>query len=320
VLTAEFFFFSSSLAIYFTHIQPNFPLFREPVFREDYERGKLPENLLALMFALSAKFSSEPRIRAMSNPSCWQSETARHEKVWDEVVDRGDAQAITLNDVKTAFLQSLYEYTHLPGQRAWTRVGTLARMAYSCGLHQVDSPSNVAQISEGDREERRFIWWAIWKLDSYSNCIASTPFLLHQDNMCTFLVSTSVDDFTAGNIMPSTQTLLATGPGPLTRMFGHVNFTDAADGQKIYIIVNCLLREASTIRRQLALNATIAICDRLATLRNTCSYIRLALPTSYSHPARNVSLGEVPAAHRLRLEVLLQLHTLVLCCVLSGEG
>jgi hypothetical protein len=300
-----------SLSLYFTHIQPNFPLFRERVFREDYECGKLPDDLLALMFALSAKFSSEPGVMAMSNPECWRPETARHEKVWDQVVDNDEAQPITLNDVKTAFLQSLYEHTHLPGRRAWTRIETLARMAYSCGLHQIDSPSNVAQISEGDREERRFIWWAIWKLDSYSNCIASTPFLLHQDNMCTFLVSTSVDDFTAGNIMPSTQTLLATGPGPLTRMFDHLDFTNTADGQKIYIIVNCLLREASTIRRQLAFNATPAICDRLAILKNTCSYIRLALPTSYSHPVRNVSLGEVPAAHRLRLEVLLQLHMLV---------
>jgi hypothetical protein len=192
-------------------------------------------------------------------------------------------------------------------------MGVLARMAYSCGLHQVDSPSNVAQISEGEREERRYVWWAIWKLDTYSNCIASTPFLFDQDNICTYLVSTSVEDFTAGNIMPSTQTLLATGPGPLTRMFDHLEFTDASDGQKIYVIVNCLLREASTIRRQLALNATPVICDRLATLKNTCSYIRLALPTWYTHPVRKISPEEKPAAHRLRLETLLQLHTLVFC-------
>lgn len=105
------------------------------------------------------------------------------------------------------------------------------------------------------------------------------------------LVSMSVDDFTAGNIMPSTQTLLATSPGPLTRMFDHLDFTDAVNGQMICTIVNCLLREASTIRRQLALNATPVICARLATLKNTCSYIGLALPTSYSHPVRNVSLG-----------------------------
>lgn len=133
-----------SLSLYFTHIQPNFPLFREPVFREDYECGKLPDDLLALMFAFSAKFSSEPGVMAMSSPDCWRSETARHEKVWDRVVDDDEAQPITLNDVKTAFLQSLYEYTHLLGRRAWTRIGTLARMAYSYGLHQVDSPSNVA--------------------------------------------------------------------------------------------------------------------------------------------------------------------------------
>jgi hypothetical protein len=69
-------------------------------------------------------------------------------------------------------------------------------------------------------------------------------------------------------------------------MFDHLSVTNTADGQKIYIVVDCLLREASTIRCQLTLNATPAICDGLATLKNACSYLRLALPASYSHAVR----------------------------------
>jgi Fungal specific transcription factor domain len=259
----------------------------------------------------------EPGVKALSNPKCWLSGAACPEGVLEDGVEGDGPQPVKLNDIKTAFLTSIYEYTHLPGRKAWTRMGVLARMAYSCGLHQVDSPSNSVQMSDGEREERRYVWWAIWKLDTYSNCIASTPFLFDQDNICTFLVSTSVDDFTAGNIMPSTRTLLAAGPGPLTRMFEHLKFTDASYGQKIYIIVNCLLREVSTVRRQLVLNATPTVCDRFATLKNTCSYIRLALPTWYLHPVRKISPAEEPNTHRLRLEILLQLQTLVFCFLSS---
>lgn len=270
-----------------------------------------------MIFALAAKFSLEPGVETLSNPKCWLSGAAYVEGVLEDGHEDDGEQPVELNDIKTAFLTSLYEYTHLPGRKAWIRMGVLARMAYSGGLHQVDGPKSVASLSEGEREERRYVWWAIWKLDTYSNCVASTPFLFDQDNICTFLVSTSVDDFTAGNIKPSTQTLLAAGSGPLTRMFDHLKFNDASDAQKIYIIVNCLLRESSTLRRQFALNATPAICDRFATLKNTCSYIRLAFPTWYLHPVRKMSPEESSVAHRQRLETLLQLHTFVFLCPFS---
>lgn len=215
---------------------------------------------------------------------------------------------VTLDDIREAFLTTFHEYSHLPGRKAWAKMGVLARMAQGYGLHKIDSPRSRLTLAEDEREEQRQIWWSIWKLDTYSNTVASTPFLLDVENMCTFLPSTSIEDFTAGRIGPSSQILLNPGPGYIETLFSAIQLEDAIGGQNLFIVVNSLLREASAYRRRLMLNPSASILDGLAAVANSCSYVRLGLSSSYSHPSRNFMTNETPAAHQQRLETLIQFN------------
>ncbi|KAF7919321.1 uncharacterized protein EAE97_011653 [Botrytis byssoidea] len=289
------------LSLYFDYLQPIVPLFRARPFYEDYHNGKITKELLAPMFALAAPFSSDPSISVLSRLDFWQ----------DMMLDHGSSgspRTAALAEVRVAVLRALYGYAHFQGRQAWQQIGNLTRLACAYGLHKVDSPSNKTLMSEEDREERRYIWWSVSKLDTHSNCIASTPFSIDPENVYTFLVSTPVEEFTAGSTSPSVRAILNTGSGRAEQVVQAIRSSGTNGGQNIYVMFEYMLREVSTIRRRLVLNPNSHIQDRLFAFRNLCSHIRLGMSTSYLHPSRNLVLNEAPFAHCKRLELLLHFH------------
>ncbi|TGO80964.1 hypothetical protein BPOR_1475g00010 [Botrytis porri] len=291
----------TGLSLYFDHLQPIVPLFRARPFYEDYHNGKITKELLAPMLALAAPFSSDPRISVLSRLDFWQ----------DMVLDHGSSgspRTAALDEVRVAVLRTLYGYAHFQGRQAWQQIGNLTRLACAYGLHKVDSPSNKTLMSEEDREERRYIWWSVSKLDTHSNCIASTPFSIDPENVYTFLVSTPVEEFTAGSTWPSIRAILNTGSGRAEQLVQAIRLNGTNGGQNIYVMFEYMLREVSTIRRRLVLNPNSHNQDLLFAFRNLCSHIRLGMSTSYLHPSRNLVLNEAPFAHCKRLELLLHFH------------
>jgi hypothetical protein len=290
-------------------VQPSFPLFRRPVLYAQYQRGALPRGLLLAIFAVSVRFSDmiAPDDFSISN------QLARQAALTTPSVEDSDGP-LTLDDVRTACLLAYHAFHTLPGRRAWTQVGKVTRMAYNCGLHQVDNRANCVLYQdgvtdEGDLEESRYVWWCIYCMDSYCNITAATPFGIELDSLRTALVSTSIFNFTEDRIAPTTQTFLHSEPNYSWRTLKELK---SSTGERVFnfcIIITSVLREASNLRRLLSQNPSDRIRNRLRELDNNVSSIKLALPPRFLNPARDMSSLESKTVQHTRLMTLLQFHT-----------
>ena len=264
--------------------------------------------LLNAMFAISSRFIPNSKVQVLLGKSCtmpWNSFARLAERQQRDQEDRN--APILLNDVKTAALMTLYEYTNFPGRRAWMMVGIVVRMAVAIGLHHVDYGEQRLSLSDLELEEHRFVWWTVWKLDSAINTLTGAPFGLENDSIRTALVSISVADFTAGNSTKSTRHFFSTDSERSWKSAQHLFNTDTEDGMNMYLFAVCHLRRVSAFRQLLCANPTPQLARHFVVLRNTLSCMRLALPVWYFEPARQ-SMLETPNKHRLRLETLLILY------------
>lgn len=193
-----------SISLYFDNVQPMFPLFRQAVFQTDLKEGRVPEPLVYIMLALASRYVLPPEkvhTFGWNVVEPWEhfARVSFKKSRFNEENDY--SSPISLEDVKTSFLLTLYEYTSFPGRKAWMRVGNTVRAAISAGLHRLDQP-NRCLVSEAEIEEQRFTWWAVWRLDSSINILASSPFDIEARDIHTALPSTSAANFTCGIITP----------------------------------------------------------------------------------------------------------------------
>lgn len=216
-------------------------------------------------------------------------------------------EAMSLDDVRTDILLTLYEYTNFPGRRAWMMVGNLVRLAYGAGLHRLDCDEKDGSLTDFDMEERRYVWWSIWKLDSAINTLTSTPFGVDARVNGTAFVSTSMADFAAGVSAVSTQQFLPPDTAKLWKSASLVLHTDTSDGTNMYLLASCYIRATEECVQRLHNVPPAESIDQLMTLRNTLSCLRLSLPTWYFEPPRHWST-ETLERHWLRLEGLLILY------------
>ena len=271
--------------------------------------------MLYAMFAMSARYSSEDSILKHSQgDACLAGDVfARRAKTAN--ADQEDAdKPITLNDLKTTFLLCVYEYTSNPGRRAWVSAGNVVRMAYELGLHQIDIPTrddagSADALFEVAKEEKRHIWWCVWKLDAWVGISGATPFVVDGQVVCTAFVSSSAVELANGKFGYSLQ-----------KFFLHIDVENAwvlmrdlqtsneAKGDNMFIVANALMREAATIRALRSHSPTKALEDRHIIAVNALSALKLSLPPWFSQPIRNALGEETPVQHKKRLEVLVQLQ------------
>jgi hypothetical protein len=86
-------------------------------------------------------------------------------------------------------------------------VGNAVRLALVACLYQVNCEESLASLSDAEQEEWRFVWWIVFKLDCSVNVASVTPFGIDTDTIATALVSTTVENFTAGRAAPSSKFL-----------------------------------------------------------------------------------------------------------------
>ena len=216
---------------------------------------------------------------------------------------------ITLDDLKTTILLCVYEYTSNPGRKAWVSAGNVVRMAYELGLHQIDTPTrddvgSVGALSELAKEERRHVWWCVWKLDAWVGISGGTPFVVDGQVVCTAFASSSPMELADGIVGPSSQMFLNTDVGKSWGLIRDLQNSNEAKGDNIFIVANALMREAATIRALRSHSPTKAFEDRHVIAINALSALNLSLPPGF----RNVIGGETAVQHQKRLEVLIQLH------------
>lgn len=216
---------------------------------------------------------------------------------------------ISLEDVKTSFLLTLYEYTSFPGRKAWMRVGNTVRAAISAGLHRLDQP-NRCLVSEAEIEEQRFTWWAVWRLDSSINILASSPFDIEARDIHTALPSTSAANFTCGIITPCSSDYL---PADIVKAWRSAQDLQRAifkDSLNLYFHTVSYIRQAMTCRRRLFLNPTLELTTEFNNLKQILPYLRVALPPSFLSRARELR-GEAIDEHRHRIEILILIYMFV---------
>jgi hypothetical protein len=294
-----------SVSLYFEHIQPIFPMFQRPLFEQNLHCNRIPDSLLNAMFAISCNFvpaADHGRLFGpMSNPleDFARSAETQHLK---SIEGNGN---FTLNDIKTACLLALYEYTTYPGRKAWVCVGNLVRLALGLRLHQVDCHSS--SIPEAEREEWRFVWWTVYRLDTTINVIASTPFGVDLQSIRTALVSTSTVAFTRGIVNKSSQAFLQTDSVRGWETVQEMLLLDPGDGSHIYLLAVSLLRGVSLCTQRLNTNPTSELLGHMVCLKNAFSHLYAALPSWYFDPSKQST--EDSDSHQRRLETLIMLFT-----------
>ncbi|KAF9895306.1 hypothetical protein FE257_000210 [Aspergillus nanangensis] len=294
-------------SLYFDHIQPIFPLFRKPVFYQQLITHGVPDMLLAAMFAISSRFIPPRRMdelfSAMSNPGDHFSHIAQQ-----KLERRLKANyPITLIDVKVACLLALYEYTKSPSRQGWVLVGNAVRLALMAQLHQVDCLDSRASGSPGEMEEWRFVWWTIWRLDCTVNVTACTPFGIDRQMIGTNLVTTTVEDFTAGNVEAGVSIFPEMDPVKFWTSPAGPQLCDAGDGFNTHLFATSLLRAVSECQQRLNIKPSEDEIKRIAELDDILSSVHCILPDSFFHSRRQETEGV--HSHRLRLETIVMLNT-----------
>ena len=266
------------------------------------------------MFSLSARHSSNDFILKYSrgDPYLAGDIFARRAKLANANNENSD-KPITLDDLKTAFLLCVYEYTSNPGRRSWVSAGNVVRMAYELGLHQIDTPTrddegSVGALSELAKEERRHVWWCVWKLDSWVGISGATPFVVDGQVVCTAFVSTSAVELADGQAGSLPQIFLNSDVESAWGLMRDLQTSNEAKGDNMFIVANSLMRETATIRAIQSHSPTRAIEDRHVIAINALSALQLSLPPWFSQPVRNALGGETSVQHKKRLQVLTQLY------------
>ena len=204
-------------------------------------------------------------------------------------------------------LLSIFETTRFPDRKAWLTTSNAVHIAYELGLDRVDSQHNSNNtLSDASDEEARYLWWCVWKLDTYLSIGLATPFGIEDASNLTAIPSTSVADFTNDKIA-ACQNICLGKTSDILIVMRQLSVADRAVPENFLILVDSLLREASTIRRlTLAAFDSPLLPDRRSLLNKNLSTFQANMPPTYKSIDH---LGyETPIQYHQRLETSAKLH------------
>lgn len=289
-------------------------MFRKPVFYRELMDNLIPSSLLIAMFAAACRFLSADKSHRL-----FGSDSAPGDQFFKlanqrfrEDMDEQKNSSVTLNTVKTSCLLALYEFTSQPSRQAWILVGNAMRLALMAQLHQVDSRNNTPaeNLSPAEKEERRFVWWTIWRLDCTINVTAVTPFGIDCQLIGTALVTTTVANFTAGNVeVVGTSDIPEMDPIKSWSSTRGPKLHDAGDGFNTHLFAVSLLRAVSECHQRFNTRDNPEEIRRIEDLDIIFEALHLILPQDFF--TRMKSPIEDFDTHRLRLETIIMINTFV---------
>lgn len=292
---------------FFLHIHEPIPLFREEVFFQAYEQGLVPDGLRLTMLTMSAKLVGK----------CGEWEDAQLEATIKDLLDDNITYLVddrlSLDDFRQACLLAYFAFHQYSRERAWQRIGQLARKAYQCGLHQIDNPAISTTVSancwtQEELDEWRYVWWCIFCLDSVSNAVAATPYCIESEGTRTALprsplarsLDPLVDNVPLIFLPAETSEMWET-----TKMIMETSKNRTFD---MYILTTLLIRETHSLRRLRTYIPSPRLKARQAALYGHIKAICSALPPSYRMPDRNGAANETALEHHERLVSLVHLE------------
>lgn len=303
---------------FFDHLHHSIPLFRKQKLLEQYQSGTINRALLLTILTVTAKILDLPDLPNIDD--CLRGLLSS-----DPFVGAVEP-AVILDAFRQSCLLTFYRFHQLHGEDAWEHVSKLTRKAYQMGLHQLDPSDGYAQRSNAslgskDMEEWRYVWWCIYCLDSYSNIMAATPFVVEGESIRTSLVSTSLEspeenqqDLSAPRLFlpPQTQFLwkVTLDTGKLETPGSYFN---------MHIVTTTILREAGNIYRLRQQNPSESLYERHACFKDHVLAVTFSLPPAFLNEARDVFANEDSVHHHARLVCLLHLHTARLLNAMSFD-
>lgn len=225
-----------------------------------------------------------------------------------------DNFSLHIDVIKAALLLTLYYCTRYPGlKKGWAMAGETIRLAYELELDKQDraqSNPETAELSIADKEDRRRLWWSVWKLDIFYSGICLRPFGVDSRGIETCLPSFSYEDNKFEERPPVTQAYLPTNLSKASREISNMDMTSIVAVQRLYLITNSFVREVNNLRR---LNmAKQDVNHEMFLLELALSSAHLSMPSTLSQGSGAASdTRENIAKERIRAESVLLLHLFV---------
>lgn len=186
--------------VYFEYVYAqSYPLLHKPTFMRNLLNCKVPPILVLAICAVSARFSTHPKLRG--SPAFMRGEEwaapAR-----DISLRHYDVPSITVLIVY--ILLGLHEFGTCHGGRSWMFAGMAQRMAYSLQLHQDRKDSDSIKATERpkdvdstDAELRRRVMWSCFLMDRFISSGSDRPMCI-QENSISIALPVPEFDFITG--------------------------------------------------------------------------------------------------------------------------
>lgn len=158
-------------------------LLHKPSFMRKLKAGTLPPVLVLAVCAISARFSTHPKIN--TTPAFLRGEEwARVAR--DIVMRRYEWPNITI--LTCLLILGLHEFGTCQGGRSWALGGQAIRMAYALQLHRdldydPQKSSGSSPLSFIDREIRRRTMWACFLMDRFNSSGTERPTFIKEESM-----------------------------------------------------------------------------------------------------------------------------------------
>lgn len=219
----------------------------------------------------------------------------------------------SLDQFRKACLLAFYEFHQFPGRQAWMRISKIIRMAYWIGLDHLEnlriSLPYWGEMSQHEIDDWRLVWWCVYRLDSYANLSAGTPYLVDETLVNTSLIRDQpLDRLEASQPGCQEQLYLPSRPDRLWELLSAV----ASDSQptssfNIHIITVTATRQVGRVLRLIMPGQQEETNACITDLERRLSSLRLALSTNYLNPMRNVFTHERASEHHARMVNILHL-------------
>ncbi|KAI2779266.1 hypothetical protein F4815DRAFT_474734 [Daldinia loculata] len=289
---------------FFDDVHPAIPLFQKSRFLKSYDEGAACYGLVVIINAITTKLLGPVEFwRSEDVDSCINSLLGTTAYEGDSLGSRTG-----LDHLRQECLLAYYNFHQFPGPSAGMRISRLTRKAYTLGLNQIENPDLCSAFSHGlitedEIEDWRYVWWCVYRLDSYSNIALGTPFMVDVESINSALLRRSLSDEVVSN---SPKIFLTDDTDQLWRTLQDVVLSYCGRELNIHILTTAMLRHAGSV---LTLRATRKCVDsKTAVLGDALSSVLLALPSGYLNPKRNVLAAESDIHHCIRVTNILHLH------------
>ncbi|PCH01527.1 Transcription factor [Penicillium occitanis (nom. inval.)] len=298
---------NSSLDKYFDLFHDANPIYSRANFLQNYRNALCSKDLISTMVIITAKligFAPEGSDLDIRIDHLLSSNHLELDIIGDSP---------TLDQMRKAYIMAFYEFHQFPGDQSWMRIGRLTRIAYRVGIDKLERLPTFypdwAAISKAEMQEWRLLWWCIYKIDSYTNLAAGTPYLIDKDFINTALMM-SESNIASSNGEPteSEAVYLPTSFQGLWEVIPSLTSDPETFLANVHIVTVTAMRDVALVGRIYFLREhTGTVEEVFKEAERQLSALRLALPFGWLNTDRNALAGESQSNHHARLVTIFHL-------------